>query len=183
MVNRNFTPFPTLKTERLTLRQLLVDDQQDVFALRSDAEVNKYLGRAPSQTVDEAINFINMIDENVKNNNAIYWAISLTSTTKFVGTICLYNFSIEKNSCEIGYELLTKFQGQGIMKEAIEVVINYAFQTLKVHKIVAFTHNENLNSTKLLTKVNFVKSKETDTQNPNFSIFTLTLSQTSPVSP
>jgi ribosomal-protein-alanine N-acetyltransferase len=34
-----------------------------------------------------------------------------------VGTICLFGFSDENASCEIGYELLTNFQGQGIMKE------------------------------------------------------------------
>lgn len=36
MTNRVFTPFPTLITERLTLRQLLLNDAQNIFALRSD---------------------------------------------------------------------------------------------------------------------------------------------------
>lgn len=173
MINRNFTPFPILTTERLTLRQLSIDDQQDIFALRSDTEINKYLGREPSKTIEDAINFIKKINDNIKNNNCIYWVISLTRTKTFVGTICLFDFSNEKNSCEIGYELLTKFQGQGIMKEATEVVIDYAFQTLQFQKIVAFTHNENQNSTKLLTKFNFLQSKEVDEENPDFSIFTL----------
>ena len=39
MTNRQFTPFPILITERLTLRQLLLEDAQDVFALRSDSEI------------------------------------------------------------------------------------------------------------------------------------------------
>ena len=43
MTKRNFTPFPILATERLTLRQLSIDDQQNIFALRSDKEINKYL--------------------------------------------------------------------------------------------------------------------------------------------
>jgi uncharacterized glyoxalase superfamily protein PhnB len=38
MVNRYFSPFPILTTERLTLRQLSTDDQQDIFALRSDTD-------------------------------------------------------------------------------------------------------------------------------------------------
>ncbi|MBB2147224.1 GNAT family N-acetyltransferase [Pedobacter sp. LMG 31464] len=174
MINRNFTPFPILTTERLTLRELSTDDQQDIFALRSDAEINKYLGRAPSKTIEDAINFINSVNDNIKNNNSIYWAISLTSTKTFVGTICLFDFSNEQNSCEIGYELITKFQGQGIMKEAIEAVIDYAFQTLQFQKIVAFTHNENQGSTKLLTKFNFLPSKDADKENPDLTIFTLT---------
>ena len=173
MVNRNFTPFPVLTTERLTLRQLSMDDQQNIFALRSDTEINKYLERAPSKTIEDAINFIKNIDSNIKNNNSIYWVISLTKTNTFIGTICLFDLSNEKNSCEIGYELMTKFQGQGIMQEAIEAVINYAFQTLQFQKIVAFTHKKNQRSTKLLTKFNFLQSKEADTENPDFNIFTL----------
>ena len=174
MVNRNFTTFPILATERLTLRQLSTDDQQNIFALRSDAEINKYLDREPSKTIEDAINFINKVNDNIQKNNSIYWVITLTKTKTFVGTICLFDFSNEKNSCEIGYELMTKFQSQGIMKEATEKVIDYAFQTLQFQKIIAFTHNGNQNSTKLLTKFNFLQSLETDKENPDFNIFTLT---------
>ena len=174
MSNINFTPFPNLTTERLTLRQLSINDQQDIFALRSDPEINKYLDREPSKTVEDVINFINKITDNIKNNNSIYWVITLTKTETFVGTICLFNFSNEKNSCEIGYELMTSFQGQGIMKEAIELVIDYVFQALKFQNIVAFTHRNNQRSTKLLTKCNFIKLEEPDKENPDLAIFMLT---------
>jgi len=174
MANRNFTPFPILTTERLTLRQLSTDDQQNIFTLRSDTEINKYLDREPSKTIEDAINFINKVNDNIKKNNSIYWVITLTKTKTFVGTICLFNFSDEKNSCEIGYELMTKFQSQGIMKEAAEEVIAYSFQTLQFQKIVAFTHNENQHSIKLLTKFNFLQSLEINKENPDYNIFTLT---------
>ena len=173
MIKRNFTTFPILTTERLTLRQLSIDDTQNIFALRSDTEINKYLHREPSKTIDDARNFIKKINENIKNNNSIYWVICLTRTKTFVGIICLFDFSKEKNSCEIGYELMTKFQGQGIMNEVVQAVIEYVFKTLKFKKILAFSHHENHNSTKLLLKFNFVKSLETDRENPNLNIFTL----------
>lgn len=174
MVNRNFNPFPILTTERLTLRQLSIDDQQNIFALRSDSEINKYLDREPSKTIEDAIYFISKINDNIQKNNSIYWVITLTKTKEFVGTICLFDFSSEKNSCEIGYELMTKFQNQGIMKEAIAEVIAYSFQVLQFQKIVAFTHKENQHSTKLLEKFNFLQSLETNKENPDYNIFTLT---------
>ena len=170
----NFTPFPVLTTNRLTLRQLTIEDKQNIFVLRSDPKINKYLEREASKTIEDAIDFINKINDNNKNNNSIYWTISLTSTKEFVGTICLFDFSFENNSCEIGYELMSNFQGQGIMKEAVDVVIAYAFQKLRLQKIVAFTHNENLNSIKLLTKCNFLQFKEVDKENPESTVFTLT---------
>jgi len=177
MTNRNFTPFPILTTERLTLRQLSIDDQQNIFALRSDKEINKYLDRQISKTIEDAIDFINKINDNIEKNNSIYWAITLTKTRTFVGTICLFDFSNEKNSCEIGYELMINFQGKGIMKEAAGKVIDYAFQTLQFQKIIAFTHNGNQSSTKLLKKFNFIKSIEADKENSDFNIFTLTHSK------
>jgi ribosomal-protein-alanine N-acetyltransferase len=173
MITRNFTPFPILITERLTLRQLSIDDQQNIFALRSNAEINKYLGRESSKTIEDAINFINKINGNLKNNNSLYWVITLTNTKTFVGTICLFDFLNETNSCEIGYELMTTFQRKGIMKEAAEKVIEYAFHTLQFQKIVAHTHHENQNSTKLLTGFNFIQSTEADKENPDLTIFTL----------
>ena len=175
MANSNFTSFPNLTTERLTLRQLSIADQQDIFALRSDTEINKYLNREPSKTPEDAITFINKVNDNIRNNNSIYWVISLTNSKTFVGTICLFDFSNEKNSCEIGYELMTKFQRLGIMKEAAKAVLDYATHTLKFKKVIAFTHHDNHNSTKLLTKLNFVGSQETNKDNPNLSIFTFTL--------
>lgn len=171
MLNQKSTPFPILTTERLTLRQLSIDDRQNIFDLRSDTEISKYLNREPSKTIEDALNFIQKINDN--NNNSVYWVISLTNTKTFVGTICLFDFSNERNSCEIGYELMTKFQGQGIMKEAVQVVIDYVFQTLNLKKILAFTHHENERSTNLLLKFNFVKSVEKDKENPSLNIFTL----------
>lgn len=154
-----------MTTERLTLRQLSIDDKQNIFALRSDKEISKYLDRQASKTIEDAIDFINKINDNIKKNNSIYWAITLTKTRTFVGTICLFNFSNKKSSCEIGYELMTNFQGQGIMKEAAEKVIDYAFQTLQFQKIITITPNGNQSSTKLLRKYNFIKYIEADKEN------------------
>ena len=65
MLHRSFVPFPILTTERLTLRQLEINDEQEIFTLRSDNEINKYLGRQVANTIDDARNFINRINENI----------------------------------------------------------------------------------------------------------------------
>jgi ribosomal-protein-alanine N-acetyltransferase len=170
MLNGTLTPFPILTTERLTLRQLAINDEQQIFTLRSDSEINKYLDRQISNTIDDARNFINKIIK----SNSLYWGITLSDKNILVGTICLFGFSDENYNCEIGYELLTNFQGQGIMKEAVQKVIEYAFNTIKVKKIEASLHRDNLSSIKLLEKFSFSNSNESDKTNPELIFFYLT---------
>lgn len=155
MGDRNFTPFPVLKTERLTLRQLVSSDDNKILALRSDINVNKYLGRKPSQSIDDAKVFIQTINENIQKNNSIYWAITFSDTDNLIGTICLFDFSDDNLKAEIGYELLPDFQGKGIMQEATSKVIDFGIQLLGLNSIEAYTHSENQSSTKLLEKFNF----------------------------
>jgi [ribosomal protein S5]-alanine N-acetyltransferase len=174
MLNNTFTPFPVLKTERLTLRQLSVNDDKEIFALRSDKQVNKYIDRDPSKTIGDARKFIDKISEVVKQNEGIYWAITLTDNDNLVGTICLFNFSNENDQAEIGYELLPAFQGQGIMQEALSKVINFGLQVLGLKTIEAYTRLENKHSTKLLEKANFEKQESSDNHsNGMFVIFKL----------
>ena len=171
MRDRNFAPFPVLKTERLTLRQLVSSDDNEIFVLRSDENVNKYLGRKPSKSIDDAKTFIETINENIQKNNSIYWAITLSDTDKLIGTICLFDFSDDNLKAEIGYELLPNFQGKGIMQEATSKVIDFGIQLIGLHFIEAYTHSENQASTKLLEKFNF---KKHSTEGNNLIIFKMT---------
>ena len=158
MGDRNFSPFPVLKTERLTLRQLVSSDANEIFALRSDANVNKYLERKPSKSINDAKTFIQTINENIQKNDSIYWVITLNSTDKLLGTICLFDFSGDNLTAEIGYELLPDFQGKGIMQEATSKVIDFGIQHIGLNSIEAYTHSENQSSTRLLEKFNFKKN-------------------------
>src|SRR6476660_2828159 len=110
---------------------------------------------------------INKVNENINKNDSLYWAITLTDRNILIGTICLFGFSDKNNKCEIGYELLTNFQGQGIMKEAAEKVIDYAFNTIKVQKIEAFFHRDNKRSIRLLEKFSFRNTNEPDETDPD----------------
>ena len=173
MLNTILSTFPTLTTERLTLRPPLESDVQEIFLLRSDMIVNKYLDRQPAETVEEALSFIRKVNENFKNNAGLYWAITQTDNEKLIGTICLFGFSDELKKCEIGYELLPNYQGQGIMNEALNKIIEFTFQRLGLETIDAFTHKDNQSSTKLLQKFNFEETTIIDEANPNLIVFRL----------
>jgi ribosomal-protein-alanine N-acetyltransferase len=173
MLNINFTPFPILQTERLTLRQPAISDAPEIFTLRSDLEINKYLNRKPADSIDDAKDFIQRVNENTSNNESVYWAIHFSDKNILLGTICLFSFSDEENKCEIGYELLTEYQGQGIMKEALEKVIDYAFSTIAVKNIEAFFHKGNEASKKLLEKSGFRNANEPENSDPDLLCYRL----------
>ncbi|MES2332107.1 MAG: GNAT family N-acetyltransferase [Bacteroidota bacterium] len=173
MLNKTFTPFPILTTKRLTLRQLITNDEQPIFTLRSDTEVNKFLGRKMADSLDDARKFINTVNENIDKNTSLYWAITFSDKNELVGTICLFCFLDENDKCEIGYELLPNFQRRGIMQEAVDKVIDYAFNTIGVQKIEAFFHRDNQRSIKLLEKFFFKSSNEPDKTDPELICYYL----------
>ena len=165
--------FPTLTTERLTLRQLSDSDVQEIFLLRSDPSVNKYLSRQPTKTPEDALEFI----EKIKINNSYYWAIISKGEEKLVGTISLFEVSDELKKCEIGYELLTEYQGKGLMREAAIRVIEYISQTLDFNTVDAYTHRKNLNSANLLHAMKFIPWEQDDTTNSDLMVFRLNISR------
>lgn len=157
MLTINFHPFPLLTTERLILRQLVVEDEDAIYTLRSNEKVNKYLTRAKYKSREEAKTFINIINTNISNNESGYWAIRLKNSDRVIGTICLWNISKENYRAEIGFELHPDFQKQGFMQEAVAAVIEYGFKSMKLHSIVGDVDPDNKASIKLLEKNKFVR--------------------------
>ncbi|MEO5572452.1 MAG: GNAT family N-acetyltransferase [Bacteroidia bacterium] len=155
MLNINFTTFPSLITNRLLLRQLKTEDENEIFALRTNETVNKFIDRPKTNSSAYALKFIERITNGIANNESIYWAIALKNNFKLTGTICLWNISQEHFRAEIGYELHPDFHGKGIMQEAFTKVVEYGFHTMKLKTIVAFTNALNERSRKLLEKNNF----------------------------
>ncbi|MBK0378326.1 GNAT family N-acetyltransferase [Mucilaginibacter segetis] len=148
-------PFPELQTERLVLRQLQDNDASEILRLRTDEQVNKYIYRPKAKGIDDAHNFIQRITENTNNNISAFWVLTSKHRPGFIGTILFWNIDNEKETAEIGYELLPEYQGKGFMLEAARSVIAYGFNNIKFKAIEACTHAQNDASIKLLGKLGF----------------------------
>lgn len=158
MLELNFTPFPELATERLLLRKLTLDDAPEIFFLRSDPAVLRYLGREPAIDVQEAENFIKTVTANLDNNEGIIWGITeKNESSKIIGTICYWNITKEHYRTEIGYALHPAYWGKGIMKEAIKSVLEYGFGHAGFHSVEARLSSGNRASAAVLEATGFVK--------------------------
>lgn len=178
-MNTNFSPFPILQTERLILRKLSLDDAEEIFFLRSDVEVNRYLDRTKAIDLDDALAFINKVNIGIANDKWMYWAVCFKNNPKLIGTVCLWNLNEVENKAEVGYELIPEYQGKGIAGEALSAVIEFGFNILQPGKIEAYTHKQNLASIKLLNKLNFVRDPHEEAkidysvENPNTVVYSL----------
>lgn len=160
MLQLNFTPFPTLTTDRLILRQLEDTDENEIFAIRSDERVNEFLDRPKANSIKDARDFIHKINNGISNNECMYWGIALKNKARLIGTICFWNISKVNSTAEIGYELQPGFQGKGYVQEAIAVVIKYGFENMKLRAIVAELDPGNLRSIKVLEKNGFKRIED-----------------------
>ena len=157
MLTINFDPFPILSTERLLLRRIEESDVNEIFILRSDKRVMQFIERRSAKSIEEALLFIQNINDLIKNNDAIQWAIIFNNDPKLIGTICIWNISKEHHRGEIGYVLHTDAHGKGIMQEALKAVINFGFKILKLHSIEAGVNPDNIPSIKLLERNKFTR--------------------------
>ena len=172
----DFTPFPVLTTQRLRLRQLLPADAANLFDLRTNEQVNRYLDRPSPKGVYEMTDFVGKINGGIATNQWLYWAICLPKDNELVGTICLWNFNDIKTIAEIGYELHPDQQGKGYMNEALQAVVAYAFGTLQLQQLEAYTHHANIGSIRLLVKNGFEQlADKVDGNNKNHLFFIIRL--------
>jgi len=149
-------PLTTFASERLIFRKLTLEDAPEIYFLRSDNAVNKFIKRNKPKRIEDARQFILDRNRDIEEGKLYYWAISIKNTTKLIGSICLWNLSEDGTTAEIGYDLHPTFQKMGYMSEAMKAVMDYGFSVLKLTTIEAFTHRNNRASTKLLESHHFI---------------------------
>lgn len=161
-----------LETTRLLLRDLETSDWESVSFLRTDKTVNQYVRRPDAPTREKALEFIGKIRLQTANGESFYWCISLKNEPEMIGSISLWNFSVDRTTAEVGYDLKPTFQNQGIMSEALQAVLSFGFGKLELKKMEAFTERRNEPSKKLLLKNQFLLNLERkDKDNPENLIF------------
>lgn len=163
-----------LETDRLTLKELNESHTEDILHIRSNEVTNQYVKRRSPKTNYDALEFILHIKKETQYKKVAFWGISYKNSWNLIGTICLWNFSPDKKTAEVGYELLPDYHRKGIMSEALNAVLDYGFKELQLQKIIAITSQFNENSKGLLLKHNFVLEDQKDEHNPDNIIFGLT---------
>ncbi|RLJ33412.1 ribosomal-protein-alanine N-acetyltransferase [Chryseobacterium sp. 7] len=163
-----------LETKRLLLRDINESHVEDILRIRSNEVINQFVIRNSPKNNYDALQFILTIKERTKNNQTIYLGISLKDQPNLIGTICLWNFSNDRKTAEVGYELLPEYHRQGIMSEALKAVLDFGFNEMHLDEIIAITNKFNENSKGILLKHDFILLEgEKDEGFPDNIIFSL----------
>ena len=144
-----------LFTKRLIIEPLCNEDLQLIYDLRSNPFVAQYTGIAPYNTINKAEEYIKIALSQINDKSCMVWSIKLNNTSEKIGTVRLWNYSFNKNSAEIGYDLLPKYWRQGYASEAVDKVLEFCFLKCDFKQIFAQLNVNNINSIKVLQKSNF----------------------------
>ncbi|WP_290699116.1 GNAT family N-acetyltransferase [Lacinutrix sp.] len=166
--------FKNPETERLILNKSSMEDVGLVYALRSNPIVRKYIMQPLFTKKEEAVAHVNKLERFLAEDKSISWTLTDKALNKKIGSICFWNFSEDKKTAEVGYDLLPEYFKKGYMSEALKAVINFGFNSLDLNTIEAFTRIDNESSKKLLLVNGFKLEKEREDPGfPKNIIYTL----------
>lgn len=148
--------FYELETERLLLKNISSEDRSFIFAQFSNSEVNKFLYDAEPLTdihgADEIIDFYTQPEPRGHHR----WILVRKNDGVRLGTCGFHCWEQSTGCCDIGYDLFPDFWGKGYMSEAIEAIISFAKDEMKIEKINACIFIENDRSIKIMERFGFV---------------------------
>jgi RimJ/RimL family protein N-acetyltransferase len=163
------TNFPKLFGILVNLRELSVNDAQDIANLMS-YNVSKYLyDVANPYTIEHALNFIKSAHTDFKSLRAIDFAIEYkedkpeqSNNLVLVGAISLKNIDLVNKKANLGYWIGEQYWGRGIATECVRLVICYAFSAaeLKLEEVYAYVYPENKASIRVLERSGMKKKGE-----------------------
>ncbi|BAY82352.1 hypothetical protein NIES267_18310 [Calothrix parasitica NIES-267] len=146
--------FPYLETKRLLLRDAILEDAEAVFTVFSDSKVTQFHDMNTLTRIDDAIEVIERRKQGFESGRGIRWGITCKEDNYLIGS-CGFTWIKEANAAEVGYELASQFWQQGIMSEALNAILKYAFENKGIEFVIAEIMLENVASRKLLQKLGF----------------------------
>ena len=141
-----------IKTERLILKDLSMEDLEGFFEYASNKEVGTRSTWKPHESLEESREILGEFVDSKE-----FFSIYTREDGKFIGIVGLHEDELKrmpKEKCrEIGYGLHYDYWGKGYMAEASKEVIKFAFENLGLELITGYTSKENKRSKRVLEKI------------------------------
>lgn len=144
-----------LKTERLVLREFVLDDAQFILQLVNDSSFIRFIGDKGVRTLEDARNYLTTgpIDSYHRHGFGLY-LVELKATKMPIGMCGL----LKRDALEyvdLGFAFMPDYRRQGYAFESASAVLSHAREVFKLNKVLAITDPDNQASIKLLGKLGF----------------------------
>lgn len=141
-----------IETERLYLRELIMEDKEQLAKVLSDIESMRFYPHPFSE--EEVENWINWNIDNYKKYKHGLWAVILKAGDIFLGDCGITIQNIDGEIVpEMGFHIIKDYCGKGYATEAALACKKYAFEVLNYEKLFSYTILENIPSQKVAKKV------------------------------
>ncbi len=141
-----------IETERLYLRELIIDDKKELMKVLSDSESMEFYPNPFSE--EEVGKWIQWNIENYQQYKHGLWAVILKEGEVFIGDCGITMQNIENEIVpEIGFHIIKEYCNKGFATEAALACKEYAFKVLHYPKIFSYTTVQNIPSQKVAAKI------------------------------
>ncbi len=127
---------PVLSAETFTLRELRPSDAPSLLAMLSTEEVARFISPPPT-TVEGFERFIAWTHRERAAGNYICFGIVPNGMEHAVGLFQVRQLEPGFGTAEWGFALGSEFWGTGLFIEGARLVVNFAFDTVGVHRLEA----------------------------------------------
>lgn len=129
-----------LESRRLILRPWQESDRLPFYQLNADPAVMRYFPKCLSRT--ESDQLVDKFQVLIEQQGWGFWAVELKAEQGLIGMTGLHHqpdqFSFSPCT-EMGWRFDKNYWGQGYATEAAQLALDFAFQTLQLNQVVAFT--------------------------------------------
>ena len=151
-----------IKTQRLHLCKLKLEDAQIVFDYRSDDAVSNYQSFHPKSLAD-VVQFINETTKCIDTDDTWFQLGIYLHSGELIGDFGIHFVNMQNGTCEIGYTIKPEYQGKGYGKEAAIGALTFLFGELKKKEIIASIDPRNEPSRRMLEGMGFeIKEQKAD---------------------
>ncbi|MEM5829863.1 MAG: GNAT family protein [Candidatus Aenigmatarchaeota archaeon] len=141
--------------ERIVLKIPEMEDVKNLCRYINDKAVARFTTIPYPYKLEHAKDFIKRARRRMKKKEGYEFSIFLKETGEIIGGVALVNINKTNENAELGYWLARKYWGQGLMSEAVKLILEFGFKKLKLHKIYARVCEPNKRSSHLLEKFGF----------------------------
>lgn len=148
-----------IQTNRLEIREISMDDAQQVHKIHSIPEVDKYNTLGLPKDIDETKELISSAieDQSNKVRKQFAWIFSLKETENIIGLCGMFLTADKFKMGEIYYKLIPKHWGNGYGTEIAKALVSFGFDEMKLHRIEAGAAVENVKSLRIFEKIGMTK--------------------------